>query len=202
MSIYRRNLLFGDYTQPVKQVRQDLGNYFGNPHMVYVGQRADDMGNVRDMYEVSIVTATMAPFVYLICLSEPTSASRGLHLTGVKLAHLEWTEMYFKVYNSEGQVPMEIIQNMDRVNTFPLDIRTVNLQTRLQGYDFTKVDMECIPGKRAVYLNQQLHTVVTIDTGSAPASFNSCDNLPHNMNASTALANFADSMIRILPPGQ
>lgn len=202
MSIYRRNLLFGDYSQTVKQLRQDIGNYFGNPHMVYVGQKADEYGMVKDMYAVAIVTATLAPYVYLIVLSEPTTTARGLHLRGAKLAQLEWTEMYFRVYMNESEVPTEIRHHMDRVNQFPLDIRTVNLQTRLPGYDYTKVSMECVPGKRAVYLNQALYSVLVIDTGSAPSAFNSCDNLPHTINASAALANFAQSMIRVLPPGQ
>jgi len=202
MSIYRRNLLFGDYSQTVKQLRQDIGNYFGNPHMVYVGQKEDEYGLVKDMYAVSIITATMTPYVYLIVLSEPTTAARGLHLRGAKLAKLEWTELYFRVYMHEGEIPAEIRENIHQVNAFPLDIRTVNLQTRLPGYDYTKVTMECVPGKRAVYLNRDLYSVLVIDTGNVPTAFNSCDNLPHNMNASTALANFAESMIRVLPPGQ
>lgn len=202
MSIYRRNLLFSDYSQTVKQLRQDIGNYYGNPHMVYVGKKTDEYGMVKDMYAVSIITSTMAPYVYLIVLSEPTTAARGLHLRGAKLATLEWTELYFRVYMHESEIPMEIRENIQQVNAFPLDIRSVNLQTRLIGYDYTKVIMECVPGKRAVYINQELHSVLVVDTGSAPSSFNNCDNLPHTLNASTALSNFAQSMIRVLPPGQ
>jgi len=194
--------VFGDYSQTVKQLRQDLGNYFANPTMQYVGQVEDEFGVAKDMYALAIITATLTPYVYLIALSEPTLASRGLHLRGAKLAKLEWTELFFKIYGDEREIPVEILENMDRVNEFPLDIRNVNLQTRLQGYDYTKVDMECIPGKRAVYYNNVLHSALIIDTGAIPNAFNNCDNLPHNMNVSTALANFADSMIRILPPGQ
>lgn len=202
MSIYRRNLLFGDYSQTVKQLRQDLGNYFANPSMTYVGQIEDDFGALKDMYVCAIITATFTPHVYMIVLSEPTLASRGLHLRGAKLAKLEWTEFYFKIYSDPSEIPEEISNNMDRVNQFPLDIRNVNLQTRLQGYDYTKIDMECVPGVRAVYYNNVLHSSITIDTGKAPSAFNNCDNLPHNINISAALTNFADSMVRILPPGQ
>lgn len=202
MSIYRRNLLFGDYSQTVKQLRQDIGNYYSNPHMAYVGKKEDEYGAVKDMYAVGIVTATQAPYVFLIVLSEPTTPARGLHLRGAKLAQLEWTELYFRVYGHESELPVEILENLARVNQFPLDISTTNLQTRLQGYDYTKVDMECIPGKRAVYVNHYLHSALIVDTGGSPSAFNSCDNLPHTLNASTALSNFAQSMIRVLPPGQ
>lgn len=201
-NIYRRNLIFGDYSQTVKQLRQDIGNYFGNPQMTYVGKVMDEYNMPKDMYAVSVITATSAPYVYLILLSEPSSPSRGLHLAGAKLAKLEWTELYFKVYTDENDIPLEITQNSDRVHQFPLDIRLINLQTRLQGYDYMKVEMACIPGEKAVYYNGLLHSSLVINSSSEASAFNNCDNLPHTLNATTALSNFADSMIRVLPPGQ
>lgn len=202
MSIYRQNLLFGDYSQTIKQLRQDIGNFYANPTMTFVGSVLDEYGVKKDMYAISIITATMAPYVYLIVLSQPTLMSRGLHLRGARLANLEWTELYFKIYKDENEIPVEILQNFDRVNQFPLDIRHVNLQTRLPGYDYKKVDVECIPGKKAVYLNKELFSALVIDSGSSPSKFNSCDNLPYTINVTNALSNFANSMIRVLPPGQ